>query len=45
MPQILQTLLDQSMSVLSSDPQKAASNLDALIKLLLTLEQDMAKTP
>ena len=45
MPQILQTLLDQSMSVLSSDPQKAASNLDALIKLLLTLEQGMARIP
>lgn len=45
MSQTLQTLLDQSMSVLSSDPQKAAGNLDALIKLLLTLEQGMARIP
>ena len=42
MPQSLQTLLDQSLTVLASDPQKAANNLDALIKLMLTLEQSMA---
>ena len=45
MPEILQTLLDQAMTMLASDPVKAANNLDALVKLLLTLEQGMVKSP
>jgi hypothetical protein len=45
MPQTLQTLLDQAMTMLASDPQTAAGNLDALIKLLLTLEQGIARVP